>query len=183
MAPSRRAAAMTWRGRCLVLISTSSGARTAVETTSRQSAVHRGVGNQYNAGVVREHLPSRLERRWSDRSNNDRGRRNHGNFVCFRWSHHICWIYRHAPTRQLFELQRNRSAAHGLDSLDLKGINPATVQSPTYSGNSTGGTLTVADGIHTVNVALLGNYLASTFVASSDGQGGTSIVDPYKASK
>jgi hypothetical protein len=28
------------------------------------------------------------------------------------------------------------------------------------------------------NIALLGNYLASTFVASSDGHGGTSIIDP-----
>ncbi len=56
------------------------------------------------------------------------------------------------------------------DTLDLKDINPATVQPPTYSGNSNGGTLTVADGTQTVNIALLGNYLASTFAASNDGQ-------------
>ena len=43
-----------------------------------------------------------------------------------------------------------------------------------------GGTysLTVTDGTHTANIALLGNYLASTFVASSDGHGGTLVVDP-----
>jgi hypothetical protein len=64
------------------------------------------------------------------------------------------------------------------DTLDLRDINPATVQTPTYSGTSSGGTLTVTDGTHSANIALLGNYLASTFVASSDGHGGTAIVDP-----
>jgi hypothetical protein len=43
------------------------------------------------------------------------------------------------------------------------------------------GTLTVTDGSHTANIALLGNYLASTFVASSDGHGGTNVVDPAAA--
>ncbi len=70
----------------------------------------------------------------------------------------------------------------GQDTLDLRYINPATVQTPTYSGNSSGGTVTVTDGTHTANIALLGNYLASTFVASSDGHGGTSIVDPLLTS-
>ena len=36
----------------------------------------------------------------------------------------------------------------------------------------------MTDGTHTANIALLGNYLASTFVPSSDGHGGTSIVNP-----
>jgi len=70
----------------------------------------------------------------------------------------------------------------GQDTLDLMYINPATVRTPTYSGNSSGGTLTVTDGTHTANIALLGNYLASTFVASSDGHGGTAIVDPVLTS-
>ena len=70
----------------------------------------------------------------------------------------------------------------GQDTLDLRFINPATVQTPTYAGNSSGGTLTVTDGTHTANIALLGNYLASTFVASSDGHGGTAIVDPVLTS-
>jgi large repetitive protein len=70
----------------------------------------------------------------------------------------------------------------GQDALDLLYINPTTVQTPTYSGNSSGGTLTVTDGTHTANIALLGNYLASTFVASSDGHGGTAIVDPVLTS-
>jgi hypothetical protein len=70
----------------------------------------------------------------------------------------------------------------GQDTLDLRYINPATVHTPIYSGNSSGGTLTVTDGINTANIALLGNYLASTFVASSDGYGGTAIVDPVLTS-
>ncbi len=70
----------------------------------------------------------------------------------------------------------------GQDKLDLRFLNPATVQTPTYVGNSSGGTLTVTDGTHTANIALLGNYLASTFVTSSDGHGGTAIVDPVLTS-
>ena len=41
-----------------------------------------------------------------------------------------------------------------------------------------GGTLHVTDGTHSGNIALLGNYMASVFVARSDGHGGTSVVDP-----
>jgi hypothetical protein len=66
----------------------------------------------------------------------------------------------------------------GRDTIDLANINFATVQSPTFSGNSSGGTLAVTDGTHTANIALLGNYLASTFVTSSDGHGGTFVTDP-----
>jgi hypothetical protein len=51
------------------------------------------------------------------------------------------------------------------------------VQTPNYSGNSSGGTLIVTDGTHTTNIALIDNYLSSTFVGSSDGHGGTSVVD------
>jgi hypothetical protein len=68
------------------------------------------------------------------------------------------------------------------DTLDLRDINFATIQTPTYSGSSSGGTLTVTDGTHTANIALLGNYLASTFVTSSDGHGGTAVVDPLLTS-
>jgi hypothetical protein len=38
--------------------------------------------------------------------------------------------------------------------------------------------LTVTDGSHTANIVLLGDYTASTFNVSSDGQGGTFVVDP-----
>jgi hypothetical protein len=64
---------------------------------------------------------------------------------------------------------------------------PPLQQQPSFTGTSGnpsfGGTLSVTDGSHTVNVALLGNYLASTFVASSDGHGGTSIIDPPTANQ
>jgi hypothetical protein len=52
------------------------------------------------------------------------------------------------------------------------------VGTPTFKGTSTGGVLTVSDGSHTANIALLGNYIASTFTVSSDGHGGTYVVDP-----
>jgi hypothetical protein len=63
------------------------------------------------------------------------------------------------------------------DTIDFADIDPANVQAPTYSGDASGGKFTVADGTHTANIALLGNYLASTFVASSDGHGGTYVVE------
>ena len=64
----------------------------------------------------------------------------------------------------------------GQDTIDFSGIKFTTPQAPSYSGNSSGGTLTVSHGSHTANIALLGNYVASSFVASSDGHGGTSVI-------
>jgi len=66
----------------------------------------------------------------------------------------------------------------GQDAIDFADIDPTKVQHPTYSGTASGGTLTVTDGSHTANIALLGDYMASTFVTSSDGHGGTNVVDP-----
>jgi len=45
-----------------------------------------------------------------------------------------------------------------------------------YSGTSTSGTLTVTDGTLTANIALLGNYMASSFVTASDGGTGTLVM-------
>jgi hypothetical protein len=64
------------------------------------------------------------------------------------------------------------------DTIDFADIDPTKVQTPSYSGTGTGGTLNVTDGTHSANIALLGNYLASTFIASSDGHGGTNVIDP-----
>jgi hypothetical protein len=70
------------------------------------------------------------------------------------------------------------------DILDLADINFATLQAPSFhNATASGGTLTVTDGSHTANIALLGNYLASTFVAASDGHGGTSVIDPPAANQ
>jgi hypothetical protein len=64
------------------------------------------------------------------------------------------------------------------NSIDLRDINFLAVQTPTFSGDASGGTLTVTDGTHIANIALIGNYLASTFATTSDHHGGTLITDP-----
>jgi serralysin len=64
------------------------------------------------------------------------------------------------------------------DLLDFADITAGASATIGYSGNNSPGTLTVSDGTHTAKVALLGNYMASSFVASSDGHGGTLIHDP-----
>jgi hypothetical protein len=66
----------------------------------------------------------------------------------------------------------------GADAIDLADIDFATAQAPVFSGSAAGGTLSVSDASHIANIALLGNYLASTFVISGDGHGGTTVVDP-----
>ncbi|HEY6328702.1 MAG TPA: hypothetical protein VI756_05150 [Blastocatellia bacterium] len=63
----------------------------------------------------------------------------------------------------------------GQDTIDLADINFASLHALSYSGNASGGTLDVTDGAHIANIALLGNYIASSFVSVSDGHGGTSI--------
>ena len=65
----------------------------------------------------------------------------------------------------------------GQDTIDFTDIDPTKVQKPNYAGDASGGTLTVTDGLHSANIALLGNYLASTFVTSSDGHGKTNVVE------
>jgi hypothetical protein len=66
------------------------------------------------------------------------------------------------------------------DCIDLKNIAFNAHTTLGYSQNSagTGGTLSIGHGSHIANIALLGNYMASSFVASSDGHGGTLISDP-----
>ena len=63
------------------------------------------------------------------------------------------------------------------DAIDFADIGfgaNATLGYTSKSDNS-GGTLSVSDGTHTANIALLGMYMASTFVASGDSNGGTLI--------
>ena len=66
----------------------------------------------------------------------------------------------------------------GATSLDLVDIGFVSSTEATFSGTKTGGVLTVTDGTHTAHISLKGNYLTSTFIASSDGHGGTIVVDP-----
>jgi Ca2+-binding RTX toxin-like protein len=56
-------------------------------------------------------------------------------------------------------------------------IQSATV-APMASGNNTDGTVTPADGAHAASLALLGQYMASSFVTAGDGHGGTPLADP-----
>ncbi|WP_375787265.1 hypothetical protein ACE10Z_06865 [Bradyrhizobium sp. Pha-3] len=63
------------------------------------------------------------------------------------------------------------------DRFDFADINFANVHAPSFSGTSTNGTLTVTDGTVTASIALLGNYMNTVFVTSSDGHGGTFVLD------
>jgi autotransporter passenger strand-loop-strand repeat protein len=69
------------------------------------------------------------------------------------------------------------------DRIDLGDIlfqkSGATLATLGYTENAanTGGTLTVSDGSHVASLALLGQYTASSFALSSDGQFGTYVTD------
>ena len=66
-----------------------------------------------------------------------------------------------------------------IDFVDITAGANATIG---YTGNNSPGTLTVSDGTHTATIVLLGNYVLANFIATSDGHGGTSVVDPPLAS-
>lgn len=66
----------------------------------------------------------------------------------------------------------------GGTSLDLRDIGFVGTAEATYSGTATSGVLTVTDGAHTAHIKLQGDYLGSIFTASSDGHGGTIVIDP-----
>ena len=63
----------------------------------------------------------------------------------------------------------------GQDQIDLADVGYGAKSTLGYLANrhNTGGTLTVNDGTHTATLALLGQYIAGSFVAASDGHGGT----------
>ncbi|MEO8927557.1 MAG: hypothetical protein ABI306_10395 [Caulobacteraceae bacterium] len=66
----------------------------------------------------------------------------------------------------------------GGTSLDLRDIGFVNAGEATFSGTASGGVLTVTDGTNTAHIKLTGDYTHATFVASSDGHGGVTIVDP-----
>lgn len=66
----------------------------------------------------------------------------------------------------------------GSDALDLVDIAYGADTKATFLGDASGGTLTVTDGSNTTNITLKGDYLSSTWTLSSDGHGGTLVVDP-----
>jgi hypothetical protein len=71
-------------------------------------------------------------------------------------------------------------APDGSGGIDLPNISFGASTVLAYSANNenTGGTLTVADGTHATSLALLGQYMASSFAMASDGHGGTLVTDP-----
>jgi uncharacterized repeat protein (TIGR03803 family) len=64
--------------------------------------------------------------------------------------------------------------------LDLAGLAYQGDSTPAYAPNgaNTAGILTVTEGAQAVSIALLGGYMAASFVVSSDGHGGTLVTDP-----
>jgi VCBS repeat-containing protein len=79
---------------------------------------------------------------------------------------------------QISNLTGNGSLS-GSDQIDLKDIAFGAGTTVSYTGTSTGGTLTVSDAQnHTANIALVGDYTSSTFTLSSDGGNGTTVIDP-----
>jgi hypothetical protein len=72
----------------------------------------------------------------------------------------------------------------GQDAIDLADIGFGANSTLGYAANPdhSGGTLSVGDGMHMANIALLGSYMASTFAAASDGHGGTLISEAAQAS-
>ena len=68
-------------------------------------------------------------------------------------------------------------SSSGHTSLDLLDIGFVGSTEATFSGTNSGGVLTVSDGTDTAHITLVGDYLNSTFVASSDGHGGTIVID------
>ena len=70
------------------------------------------------------------------------------------------------------------SGLAGVDALDLADVSYGANTTATFSGNINGGILTVTDGTDTAHIALVGDYLNSAWTLSSDGHGGTTVVDP-----
>ena len=72
----------------------------------------------------------------------------------------------------------NVSGLGAQNGIDLSNIAFGAAATLGYSpnDNNTGGTLTVTNGSQQANIALLGSYMASSFVMESDNHGGTMIL-------
>ncbi len=65
------------------------------------------------------------------------------------------------------------------DEIDLKDIGFGSGTSASYAGNSSSGTLTVTDSQnHVAHISFAGSYTTANFSLSSDGSGGTIVIDP-----
>jgi hypothetical protein len=74
------------------------------------------------------------------------------------------------------------SGLTGSDQIDLANINwqTAQVSGVSYSATANVTTLVITDGRHADTILLVGDYTNSTWTFSSDGKGGTIVVDPLK---
>ena len=83
-----------------------------------------------------------------------------------------------APAAQPLNFKGAVSGFGGQDVIDLSGIafDAQTTLGYAPNGGQTGGTLSLSDGIHSANIALLGNYMASSFATASDNHGGTMVL-------
>lgn len=72
----------------------------------------------------------------------------------------------------------NVGTTTALDLKDISFIAGTTTATFNDTGGTSSGVLTVTDGTHTANIKLVGDYAVSKFVVSSDGSGGTKVVDP-----
>jgi len=75
-----------------------------------------------------------------------------------------------------------QSQAYGADitgfaAVDLRDVGFVSPGEASFSGTTSSGVLTVTDGTHTAHINLIGDYVGSHFVASSDGYGGVTVVD------
>ena len=70
------------------------------------------------------------------------------------------------------------SGLAGADALDLADVSYGANTKASFVGGVDGGTLTVSNGSQTANIKLAGDYLGSGWTLSSDGNGGTKVVDP-----
>ncbi|WGR78361.1 MULTISPECIES: Ig-like domain-containing protein [unclassified Bradyrhizobium] len=85
-------------------------------------------------------------------------------------------------TGTLIGLTGDGTAANS-NHIDLKDVAYGAGTSASFSGNTAGGVLTVVDAQnHAAHISLVGDYTKSTFNLSSDGTGGTLVIDPPKAS-
>jgi hypothetical protein len=81
-------------------------------------------------------------------------------------------------TGTIFGLSGNGDPSSS-DLLDLMDISFGSGTRVLYSGDSSGGVLTISDAQnHSAHITLVGDYTHSTFNLSDDGNGGTMVIDP-----
>jgi hypothetical protein len=83
-----------------------------------------------------------------------------------------------AAAGKAFNFTGTVSGFAGQNAIDLSGIvlDGETTLGYSPNSNNTGGTLSLMDGTLSARIALLGNYMASSFVMESDHHGGTMVL-------